>query len=146
MWVVIDHLSGSRRGQRDELDLADRIVLGRHPDCDVCFDTRRDLEASVRHAELRVEGDDVVLRDIGSSNGTYVEGERVHAVALGAGDTTEVEFGARGPRLRIWWHPTDDPSAVPPLPTGPAERRRILVIAAGIAVLAALLLLIRAIL
>lgn len=131
MWIVIDHLSGSRKGQRQELELAaqasgaekpPRLRVGRHPDCDVGFDTRRDLEASTRHAEIRVRGNDLVLFDIGSSNGTYVGDDRVHEVVLVPGEPTEVQFGARGPRLRIWWDRDADPSAAPPLPASPGPR------------------------
>jgi hypothetical protein len=122
VWIVVDHLSGSRRGQRQELELTAtdraRLQIGRHPDCDVGFDTRRDLEASTRHAEIRTRGNDLVLFDIGSSNGTYVSGQRVHEVVLHPGDATEVQFGARGPRLRIWWDRDADPSQAPPLPAG----------------------------
>lgn len=116
MWVVIDHLRGARRGQRQEFELKKRLTVGRHPDCDVSFDTRRDLEASTRHAELRLKGDAVRLVDVGSSNGTYVAKTRVKDVALPAGEATEVEFGADGPRLRIWWDPSLEPSEGPPLP------------------------------
>lgn len=127
MWIVIDHLSGSRRGQRQELELAEdrgsgRLRIGRHPDCDVGFDTRRDLEASTRHAEIRRRGDDLVLFDVGSSNGTYVGDDRVHEVVLAPGNPTEVQFGARGPRLRIWWDRDADPSAAPPLPANRSPR------------------------
>ena len=37
---------------------------------------------SRHHAELRVEGDEVVLVDLGSTNGTFVNSEPVRRVAL----------------------------------------------------------------
>lgn len=132
MWIVIDHLSGSRRGQRQELELDGRLQIGRHPDCDVGFDARRDLEASTRHAEIRVRGNDLVLFDIGSSNGTYVGEERVHEVVLAPGEPTEVQFGARGPRLRIWWDRDADPSAAPPLPPVRSSRWWLWALAAAV--------------
>lgn len=124
MWVVVDHISGSRQGQRQELELelGGKLRIGRHPDCDIGFDGRRDLEASTRHAELRATGERLVLRDVGSSNGTYVGGARINEIELAPSQTTEAQFGARGPRLRIWWSPEPDPDAVPPLPR--AVRRR----------------------
>lgn len=142
MWVVVDHISGSRQGQRQELELeaGGKLRIGRHPECDIGFDGRRDLEASTRHAELRASGDRLLLCDVGSSNGTYVEGERIHEVQLSAGETTEAQFGARGPRLRIWWAPEPDPDAVPPLPRTVNRRRAlwlsliaVLVVAAAVA-------------
>src|SRR5690349_24072799 len=83
--VVIDHVAGSRRGQRQEFSAGTRVRFGRHPDCEVSFDPQRDIDASSRHAELRVARADAtdplsqgwVLVDLGSSNGTYVEGHRV---------------------------------------------------------------------
>lgn len=139
MWVVVDHLSGNRRGQRQELELGGdkqaRLQIGRHPDCDVGLDTQRDLEASTRHAEIRMRGNDLVLFDIGSSNGTYVSGERVHEVVLVPGSATEVQFGARGPRLRIWWDRDAEPADAPPLP---ARRSRRWMLWVGLVLVAAL--------
>ena len=46
MKVVVDHIGGSRRGQRQEFDLGERLRFGRHPDNEVSFDAHRDLDAS----------------------------------------------------------------------------------------------------
>jgi hypothetical protein len=43
------------------------------------------------HATLKVEGDTVVLDDPGSTNGTFVNGEKVNHAVLKSGD--EVRFG-----------------------------------------------------
>src|SRR5690606_14106850 len=43
------------------------------------------------HCELLVEGDHIRLRDLGSSNGTYHNSNRVHEAVLGPGD--EVSIG-----------------------------------------------------
>jgi len=112
--IVVDHIKGSRRGQRQEFP-AGRLSIGRHPKCDVSFDAHRDLDASSRHAELRQEGETerkYVLCDVGSSNGTFVGGNRVSEVALEIGEPIVVEFGAGGPQLRIWVG-TDDMSPEP---------------------------------
>lgn len=139
VWVVVDHLSGSRRGQRQELELSDKLRIGRHPDCDIGFDARRDLEASTRHAELRAAGGEVRLCDVGSSNGTYVGGERIHEATIPRGESFEAQFGARGPRLRIWWAPEPEPDAVPPLPGAGKSRARLWFLAAALVLLAVLL-------
>ena len=107
MKIVIDHLVGSRRGQRQEFPAGGRISIGRHPTCDVAFDAHRDLDASSRHAELRAQVDRYMLTDVGSSNGTYVAGTRVAEVALEPEQAVVVEFGAGGPQLRIWLGPDD---------------------------------------
>jgi len=50
-----------------------------------------DQTTSRRHAELRPEGADWILRDLGSSNGTYVNGQRVERqVTLKMGDQIRV--------------------------------------------------------
>ena len=54
----------------------DSITLGRAPDCD-CLLTEPSV--SRRHAELRSDGERWLLRDLGSRNGTRVNGVRVTA-------------------------------------------------------------------
>jgi FHA domain len=103
--IVVDHIKGSRRGQRQEFSAAGRLSIGRHPKCDVSFDAHRDLDASSRHAELRPDAEDAatyVLCDVGSSNGTFVGGNRVSELTLVVGEPVLVEFGAGGPQLRVW--------------------------------------------
>ena len=57
---------------RDPLPLADRTVtIGRSPDCDISFD---DANVSRRHAEIRVVLGAYVISDLGSTNGTQVNG------------------------------------------------------------------------
>ena len=64
-------------------------LAGRHPESDIFLD---DITVSRRHAELRREDDGkVVLRDLGSLNGTYVNRERIEEQVLSAGD--EVQIG-----------------------------------------------------
>ncbi|MEK0430996.1 MAG: hypothetical protein RL139_800 [Gemmatimonadota bacterium] len=76
------------------------ITIGRHPTNDLAFDPERDLDASSRHAEVRVEGDQVLLVDIGSTNGTYLNGIKLEGPrALHTGDV--VEFGAGGPKATV---------------------------------------------
>jgi hypothetical protein len=137
--VVVDHIKGSRRGQRQELDGRERLSIGRHPKCDVSFDAHRDLDASSRHAELRGDGDRWQLADVGSSNGTFVDGSRVSEIDLSVGEAVLVEFGAGGPQLRIWIG-TDDMTPAPFRAGGRATWRWLAVIAAVAAVIALVLL------
>jgi FHA domain len=102
LMIVIDHLSGSRRGQRQEFGGERRVRFGRHPDCEVSFDAHRDIDASSRHAELRSTERGWVLVDLGSSNGTFVDGPRVTEVAVVSGVVTTIEFGSGGPGLRLF--------------------------------------------
>jgi ABC transport system ATP-binding/permease protein len=60
------------------------MVFGRHPACDQVLDYPM---VSARHARLRRHGAALVLEDLGSSNGTFVNGRRVRKpVVVRAGD------------------------------------------------------------
>lgn len=71
-------------GEQKTLPLpADRVILGRAEDAQI----RIPIEmCSRKHCELRVEGEELWLKDLGSSNGTFVNNERVGEVQLQAGD------------------------------------------------------------
>lgn len=70
-----------------DLPLAARIVVGRAPTAGLRL---TDARVSGEHATLRWTGDRWELRDLGSRNGTYVDGARV-----GAGDGAAVGLGAK---------------------------------------------------
>jgi ABC-type multidrug transport system ATPase subunit/pSer/pThr/pTyr-binding forkhead associated (FHA) protein/ABC-type multidrug transport system permease subunit len=55
------------------------MVFGRHPDCDQVLNYPM---VSARHARLSRRGQQLVLEDLGSSNGTFVNGQRVRAAVL----------------------------------------------------------------
>ena len=72
------------------------VTFGRLPECTVSFD---DTNVSRQHAEIRPEGDGFVLSDLGSTNGTKVNGARITRHRLVDGDritlgSTVVEFRA----------------------------------------------------
>jgi hypothetical protein len=67
----------------------DGLVLGRVAGCDVVID---DVKASRRHARLIVQGGVVEIEDMGSSNGTLLNGKPVQRRVLRVGD--EVCIGA----------------------------------------------------
>lgn len=100
--IVIDHLAGSRAGERQEFDLQPKIRFGRHPENEVVFDAHADLDASTRHAELRQEEAQWVLVDVGSSNGTFTGGQKITQQVIPEGSPCEFEFGSGGPRIRIY--------------------------------------------
>ena len=110
---MIDHVAGNRRGQRQEFPAATRVRFGRHPECEVSFDPQRDIDASSRHAELRQSEDRWLLADIGSSNGTFVDGARITEATLGPGTAQHVEFGPGGPLIRLF---IGDDAAIAALP------------------------------
>ena len=89
---------GAHTGRIYEFD-KDVVTFGRLPDCDVSFDPQADIDASGRHAEARRDGNGFVIVDVGSRNGTWLNGQRVERALLSSGD--ELEFGMGGPRLRV---------------------------------------------
>ena len=139
MRVVIDHVAGTRRGQRQELDAQKRIRFGRHPDCEVAFDPYRDIDASSRHAELRPLETGWVLVDLGSSNGTYVDGHRVTESPIAPAVALDLLFGPGGPRVRLF---VGDDTAIANLQPPLIERARPPWLIPAIAGGAALLLLV----
>jgi EmrB/QacA subfamily drug resistance transporter len=54
--------------------LAGSATIGREPECDLQV---LDSEVSRRHAKVTVRGGEAVIDDLRSSNGTYVNGERI---------------------------------------------------------------------
>lgn len=63
---------------------AQRVVIGRSRECDIHID---DANASRRHCELMQEGAATwLLVDLGSTNGTEVNGKRVERATLASGD------------------------------------------------------------
>jgi len=68
--------------------VTDSVVLGRSPDADALLD---DPYASMFHLRLTMDGDTMSLADLGTTNGTYVNGRRVTGpVILNAGDSIQV--------------------------------------------------------
>jgi hypothetical protein len=77
-----------------------RVVIGRSRECDVRLE---DANASRRHCEVTQEGATTwTLRDLGSTNGTELNGERVDRSPLADGDhitvgSTTIVFGRSRP-------------------------------------------------
>ncbi len=83
------------------LELHDPLVqLGRDPSAAVSFSGDEARVVSTRHAELRYGDDAWRLIDLGSRNGTYLNGQRVQGNApLAKGD--EIRLGESGPRITV---------------------------------------------
>ena len=79
----------------------DVTVVGRGSEADIQVD---DSGVSRQHVEFRITDSGVILTDLGSTNGTYVEGHRVDAATLVDGN--QIVIG-RTPIL-FWTHPEDE--------------------------------------
>ena len=64
-----------------------RLLVGRAPACALCLDDRR---VSGEHATIRWTGHQWEIRDLGSRNGTFVDGRR-----LASGERIPLDAGAR---------------------------------------------------
>ena len=87
---------GPNLGSRFLLD-QDLSVAGRHPDADIFLD---DVTVSRKHAEFVRVGQSFTVRDLGSMNGIFVNGERVEAANLESG--SEVLIG----KFRLTFYPS----------------------------------------
>ena len=82
--LIIDETDGSKR----VVILAkDRTTIGRHPDNDICLE---DLAVSSRHAIVHSNGQDALLEDLGSTNGTLVNGRQISRYTLLPGDSIAI--------------------------------------------------------
>ncbi|MBW3094397.1 FHA domain-containing protein [Bifidobacterium sp. 64T4] len=65
----------------------EKTVLGRGSGCDIVID---DPGISRKHLEIDITPNGVIARDLGSTNGTYVEGHQVPAATLLDGNTITI--------------------------------------------------------
>jgi pSer/pThr/pTyr-binding forkhead associated (FHA) protein len=77
---------GPGAGSRFLLD-SDVSVAGRHPEADIFLD---DVTVSRRHAELQRQGTVFTVRDLGSLNGTYVDGQLVDSAPVADGHDVQI--------------------------------------------------------
>ena len=75
--LLVSH-RGPGAGSRFLLD-QDLTIAGRHPEADIFLD---DVTVSRKHVQISRKGSAFQLEDLGSMNGTYVDGDRVDAIKL----------------------------------------------------------------
>jgi S1-C subfamily serine protease len=97
MYAEFRHLDGACAGET-RIVRTDFATIGRHPSADVPFDADRDLDVSGRHAAVFRQGDAWVVRDLGSTNGTWVNGARLKGDRVLAPNDV-IRFGSSGPQL-----------------------------------------------
>ena len=75
-------------GQRRSFSVTrDMTVIGRREDCDLRIPLG---DVSRKHCRLILDGENIKIEDLGSSNGTYRNGERVQQTEIAAGDTIQI--------------------------------------------------------
>ena len=94
--IQIEVYAGRCRNKTASLELHDRLTIGSAADCDIIFD---DSEVAPLHSCIRVDGDQVYIEDLGSPQGTALNGMRIQGQnRLRSGETISigpVEFGLR---------------------------------------------------
>jgi len=126
--ITLSVQQGTQRGQRFSVT-KDSIVIGRVAGSDVVIS---DPEVSRRHASITWERGQPVIRDLGSTNGTFINGVRLTGPqALRDGDTIglgKVQLGFQCPAVAEAYptvaRPAPPPPAYAPPPAPPAEAGR----------------------
>jgi pSer/pThr/pTyr-binding forkhead associated (FHA) protein len=70
-----------------DLSKKENTSIGRDESCDVFIDSGN---VSRRHAEVRLEGNMFVLKDLGSTNGTWMSGQKIDQYLLQNGDSFQI--------------------------------------------------------
>lgn len=85
-------------GRTWTLDPSRSYSVGRDPQGDLVLD---DARVSWRHATVRWGGHSWLIEDQGSTNGTYVQGQRIQQLEIGPGAAVHLGNATDGPRLTL---------------------------------------------
>lgn len=83
---VIEIIQGPDAGKTFPLD-GECFHIGRHGQCEIVL---QDPEVSRRHLKLSRSGEDWEMDDLGSTNGTWLNGQRIAKQRIGLGDRIEI--------------------------------------------------------
>jgi pSer/pThr/pTyr-binding forkhead associated (FHA) protein len=95
--LILEVVEGEQAGRQVPLDAV--VDVGREPSLPLHLD--EDTQVSRRHARITAQGGQAVVEDLGSTNGTYVNEQPIHAPrSLNPGDririgTTVIELRSR---------------------------------------------------
>src|SRR5258707_3556554 len=76
-------ISGKYQGGEFPLRMEREIIVGRSSELDMVL--VEDM-VSRKHAKITTTGDQILIQDLGSTNGTFVNGEKIKKVRLKEGD------------------------------------------------------------
>jgi serine/threonine protein kinase len=110
--VALEVVSGPHQGAHFEFDRYDTFLVGRGSWSHLCL--QDDLHFSRHHFRIEIRPPDCYLVDLGSRNGTFVNGNRINATFLRDGDVisggkTEIRVSVGGPKPRT---PVDSPTVL----------------------------------
>ncbi|MEU9290959.1 FHA domain-containing protein [Streptomyces sp. NPDC048275] len=97
-------------GRTWTLDASRSYTLGRDPQGDIVLD---DARVSWRHATISWSGRSWAIEDHGSTNGTFVQGQRIHQTEIGPGSAVHLGNATDGPRLNLSGAAVATPQAQP---------------------------------
>jgi len=77
-----------KNGSRKDFRLPSNVtVIGRRQDCDLCIPL---MVVSRKHCEINKTREALTVRDLGSSNGTYLNGKRITEAEVRPGDYLQI--------------------------------------------------------
>ena len=79
-WVLITEEVSVEKKQ---IPVTGKMVVGRDKTCDICIPKD---EVSTRHAQIEIIGDVLHVNDLGSANGTFLNGEPIDQAEVSPGD------------------------------------------------------------
>ncbi|MCY3018645.1 MAG: FHA domain-containing protein [Planctomycetota bacterium] len=98
-----------------EFAVTREMTLGRHPGNDISIPEEK---ASRRHCRFQPQGDKIVVEDLGSSNGTKVNGAKIQMYTLKHGDTITI-----GAHMIVFQEDNAPPPEAPLFPGLEAESK-----------------------
>ncbi|XZE19039.1 FHA domain-containing protein [Pirellulaceae bacterium SH449] len=117
MYYQLIPLSGTQSRESGwRLDLP--ATVGRGSEASLCID---DESISRSHCQIYLAPDESLqVRDLGSTNGTYVNGERIRQHhSLFPGDVLQIG----GLTLKVHYESDTDPGSINPLPRNPSSNK-----------------------
>ncbi|MFH1377727.1 MAG: trypsin-like peptidase domain-containing protein [Planctomycetota bacterium] len=102
MKIEIEALTGASAGKQESYDGRVAIRIGRDPSCEFALNPHKDLKASAQHGEIFFKDGIAHYRDLKSSNGSFIDGNKVEPDSpVPLQDGVTLTLGEAGPKLRI---------------------------------------------